>query len=266
VRTTVGTTSHEVLQSALAAGKPFCFKPSNPHNFGEDGVAFLREESAKEHNRWIVLLIQNKYWFGETRTKQNNDKQLFYPTGEREDGTMEENVVDVWRRKVGHLPGTMKDAHGAVHTLRYVRMLVTANPVRSQSFERPAPPLSSERRDSLARANAAFMSLDPLRREEVGVAATEWNSKQLKASSTRKVFLRAGVRADWLLDFLGPNDSVPAQGDAPECGPVIAECHMDVDKITEWCPTAGLFAGNIVHIQNLSNDSTLEKVDAVNDC
>jgi hypothetical protein len=257
VRTTVGTASHEVLQSALAAGQHFCFKPSNPDNFGEDGVVFLREESAKEHNRWVVLLIQNKYWFDETQRKQNT---------RRPEEMTKENVVDVWRRKVGHLPGTMKDTHGAVHTLRYVRMLVTANPVRSQSFERPAPPLSSERRDLLARANAAFMSLDPARREEVGMAATEWNTEQLKTSSTRKVCRQAGIRADWLLRCRDPKDSVPAVGDAPECGPVIAECHMDIDKITEWCATAGLFAGNIVHIQNLSNDSTLGKVDAVNDC
>jgi hypothetical protein len=34
---------------------------------------------------------------------------------------------------------------------------------------------------------------------------------------------------------------------------------MDLDKITEWCPTAGLFAGNIVQIQNLSYDLTVKR-------
>jgi hypothetical protein len=236
VRTAVGTTSYELLQDALAAGSHFCFKPSNPNNHGEDGVVFLREEGANNCS-WVVLLIQNKYWFHEgcwrSAGQQLKDKKW-------------KSVVDVWRNCLGHLPATVTDKRGAAHTLRYVRILVTANPIRDGTFQRPEPPQDRDRRALLAHANAAFSGLSPEKREEVGDAATKWMTN-LDDSKC----LRAKDRATWLLEHLGAEyPTLPT--DVLQCGPVIAECHMDLDKITEWCPTVGLFAGNIVQIKNLS--------------
>jgi hypothetical protein len=138
----------------------------------------------------------------------------------------------------------MTDTHGAVHTLRYVRMLVTAESVGEGAFERAVPPAPfGPPRDLLRRANAAFMSLDPARREVVGEAAATWVADELRAKPGELGCLGVVSRASWLLANVRCTDDAVA-GDVRECGPVIAECHMDVDKITEWCPTAGLFAGN----------------------
>jgi hypothetical protein len=156
---------------------------------------------------------------------------------------------------------------GDVHTLRYVRMLVTANPVEDRYFSARAPPAHVEHRETLARANAAFVKLTDEGRENVGEKASRWMEEQWK--TTKKFHcLGAKNRANWLLDslaaepknrllgFLGLSELALTRG-MLACGPVIAECHMDVDKITQWCPTAGLLAGNIVQMRNLSDDASI---------
>jgi hypothetical protein len=230
VCTNVGTASHELLQDALAAMKHFCFKPSNPNHQGDDGVVFLREQGAQERS-WVVLLILNKHWFYEGGGSEQ----------QREHGGAVMSVVDVWRSGVGPLPATMTDKHGAVHTLRYVRLLVTADAVEDDVFRRAAPPVDGQHRDLFAQANAAFKRLTPARRETVIEAATEWMTEELTTKPDDRECLEASTRARWLLANLGVEQSTL---DAPKCGQVVAECHMDLDKITEWCPTVGLFAGN----------------------
>ncbi|CUG88875.1 Hypothetical protein, putative [Bodo saltans] len=64
----------------------------------------------------------------------------------------------------------------------------------------------------------------------------------------------AGKRAKWLVNHQAA--WLPERHQASKCamerGPVIAECRMDLDSITQWCPTVGLFASNIITIRNLA--------------
>ncbi|CUI14332.1 GPI-anchored surface protein, putative, partial [Bodo saltans] len=258
---TAGNTSHRRLQTSLAKGEHFCFRPSNPNNQGEDGVVFLRKHDAVPGTppTWTVLLLQNKFWF-----------------------------YEIWRKKLTHLPATVVDTAGVTHTLRYVRILVTANPVEDSAFATSLSAKSLEERNkriaTIKRANDAFEKLDAAAFDSTRTAADEWvrkvveeNKSKLKTSHKHPIedsqnkmnasgkenhrakesqtnedesdkHLRADIRAEWLLDHLKIEH--PTAHDA-NLDPVICECHMHLDKITQWCPTVGLFLSNIMHIRNL---------------
>ncbi|CUG88877.1 Hypothetical protein, putative, partial [Bodo saltans] len=161
-RTTVppssGNTSYFRLQRALAKGHHFCFEPSNPNNQGEDGVVFLRNSG--EAPTWTVLVLQNIFWFCDTQKVKLQGKRRSQKA-ERANGEVI-SVVAKWRDSMGHLPATVVDADGKEHTLRYVRILVTADPVEERHFTQLAKDSDEqvERIDLLGRANAAFVNSD----------------------------------------------------------------------------------------------------------
>ncbi|CUG57291.1 multi-copy leucine-rich repeat protein, putative, partial [Bodo saltans] len=128
-----GNTSHIRLQRALEKGHHFCFQPSNPNNQAEDGVVFLR--NIGKERTWTVLVFQNKFWL--------------------RDALGRISVMAKWRDSMGHLPATIVDRDEVVHTLRYVRILVTANPVAKDFTPHDTQP--NERNMDLGRANAAFV-------------------------------------------------------------------------------------------------------------
>ncbi|CUF17463.1 multi-copy leucine-rich repeat protein, putative [Bodo saltans] len=293
-RTTIppsaGNTSFVRLQRALAKGHHFCFQPSNPNNQGENGVVFLRNKSRNKSDRvvssdeaeWTVLLLQNKFWFRDTQQV----KGLQGKKGSQESGnTASENadgevisVVAKWRDSIGHLPAAVLDTTRKVHTLRYVRILVTANPVEEHHFTPLAMDSDeqAQRIDLLRRANAAFVDSGTAKFDSISALAGKWvdetrakfkkaNAKYQKMKRLKKnqdsglkpplknEHLMAGRRAKELLRHLKqPSKSAVKRGE------VIAECRMDLDKITQWCPTVGLFASNIIVIRDLAGDGATD--------
>ncbi|CUG74620.1 Hypothetical protein, putative [Bodo saltans] len=130
-----------------------------------------------------------------------------------------------------------------------------------------------ERIDLLGRANAAFVDSDGARFDSLSALAGKWvdetrakydkatmeyqempkleeNAAEEPKPPLKNEHLKAGKRATELLSQLGE----PSRG-AMKRGEVIGECRMDLDKITQWCPTVGLFASNIVVIRNLASGS-----------
>ncbi|CUG89102.1 multi-copy leucine-rich repeat protein, putative [Bodo saltans] len=286
-----GNTSYMRLRSALAKGNHFCFLPSNPNNQGEDGVVFLRNSG--EAPTWTVLLFQCKFWFNDTQKVKgtrgkNGSQQRRNTVLEKPDGEVN-SVVAKWRDSMGHLPATVVDAGGNEHTLRYVRILVTANPVEERHFT-PLPKDSdeqAERIDLLGRANAAIVNSDAAMFDSLSELAGEWvDETRAKYDEAKKEYdeakktyeeakmryknaedlekppaeeptpplenehLMAGERARELLSQLG----VESSNGAMKRGEVLGECRMDLDKITQWCPTVGLFASNIIVIRDLAGD------------
>ncbi|CUG88002.1 Hypothetical protein, putative [Bodo saltans] len=127
-----------------------------------DGTIFLREKGAGR--AWVVFLVQ--------AVKRMAKDQHGMRQRETSHQTANDDV----------LPSGIADVDGNVHALRFVRILVTADPVDSIS--------------------------------DVSNSASSIGSDLAKK--------------------------------------VIAECFMDLDTIKEWCPTVGMFAGNLVKIRQLA--------------
>lgn len=161
---------------------------------------------------------------------------------------------------MGHLPATVLDKNKKAHRLQYVRILVTANPVDTDPFEEEQPPQKyaermtklDKRIDVLGRANAAFVKLNANEFAAVSRLATEWVHNVLEDQIQRGAsadqiedHLMAGLRAEELLRHRPMWQPV-------ERGHMLGECRMDLDTMTRWCPTVGLFASNIIAIRDLT--------------
>lgn len=83
----------------------------------------------------------------------------------------------------------------------------------------------------------------------MSAAAATWVHETVKTNPKSKEHLKAVNRADALLKDL--RDRQLDTSDVATPNPVVSECHMHLDKITQWCPTVGLFLSNSVHIMNL---------------
>ncbi|CUG87705.1 multi-copy leucine-rich repeat protein, putative [Bodo saltans] len=240
-----GDTSYTRLQTALAKEHHFCFQPSNPNNQAEDGVVFLR--NIGDALTWTVLLPQNKFWLRDTHFRGKKRSQ-------------NKSVVEEWSNTMGHLPATVLDKNKKAHRLQYVRILVTANPVDTDPFEEEQPPQKyaermtklDKRIDVLGRANAAFVKLNANEFAAVSRLATEWVHNVLEDQIQRGAsadqiedHLMAGLRAEELLRHRPMWQPV-------ERGHMLGECRMDLDTMTRWCPTVGLFASNIIAIRDLT--------------
>lgn len=154
---------NELIQEALAKGDHFSFQPRKPFfHWSGDGTIFLREKGAGR--AWVVFLVQ--------AVKRMAKDQHGMRQRETSHQTANDDV----------LPSGIADVDGNVHALRFVRILVTADPVDSIS--------------------------------DVSNSASSIGSDLAKK--------------------------------------VIAECFMDLDTIKEWCPTVGMFAGNLVKIRQLA--------------
>ncbi|CUF95080.1 multi-copy leucine-rich repeat protein, putative [Bodo saltans] len=251
--------SYEALQGALAKGDHFAFQPSNPNNQGEDGVIFLRETSepiGAVKQSWTVIMVQNKHWWDEYQAPKP--------------GLRRKHVLDMWRGNATHLPAVIRDTTGAVHNLRYVRMLATINPIKrglgyasvcpsEQGKVTPNNVTMRYAKDArkpwkvdLAKANAAFIKLVKSRqdRSEIENAVYKWAT-----TDGASVCLLATDRATALVKEMNllssPIRLSEEDRDSMGSGPVIAEFLMDLDDISKWCPTVGMFASNIVKIREL---------------
>ncbi|CUE73470.1 Hypothetical protein, putative [Bodo saltans] len=98
---------------------------------------------------------------------------------------------------MGHLPATVVDAGGKEHTLRYVRILVTANPVEECHLT-PLPKDSDEqveRIDLLGRANAAFVESDAAMFDSLSASAGKWvDETRAKCDEATKKYEEANMR------------------------------------------------------------------------
>ena len=253
---------------------------------------FLRNSG--EAPTWTVLVLQNKFWFKDTETVKRSERKTRFPKrGNTASARKEISVVAKWRDSIGHLPATVVDAEGKEHTLRYLRILVTANPVEERHFTPLAKDSDEQvkRIDLLGRANAAFVDSDANRFDRISALAGKWvdetrakyevakmkyeeekmkyeeekikreEKKSLKRHPKRQAdepkpplkneHLKAGKRARELLGQLGSKGAM-------ERGEVLGECRMYLERITQWCPTVGLFASNIVVIRDLAGDSAVD--------
>lgn len=217
----IENTSYRRLRQALAKGEHFCFQPNNCEKMAEDGVVFLRGDA----RTWTVLLVLVEH---RDCVPHNFGPILKFPMC---------HVVQKWRSAVEHLPATVVDTTGETHTLRYARILVTANPIDNvflttpMNFDKTNIGAQIER---VGNANAAYVKLEDN-------AAKERREKNIKATSQ-----------DASQDHVKANHCPAAY--TLEQGPVIGEYHMTIKQIGKWCPTVGMLASNIVHIADLQGE------------
>eukprot|EP00455_Lapot_gusevi_P040493 TRINITY_DN4584_c0_g2_i4.p1 TRINITY_DN4584_c0_g2~~TRINITY_DN4584_c0_g2_i4.p1 ORF type:complete len:181 (-),score=5.26 TRINITY_DN4584_c0_g2_i4:152-694(-) len=178
---------------------------------------------------------------------------------------------------MAHLPATVTDTDNKVHALRYVRILVTANPVKENCTPLPRDEQPSERIMELGRANDAFVKLSFNKFDELSRVAFRWvddtradyeaklktfesNPESSEQRPPLKEHLMASKRAECLIKYF--RDTEGTMELDVECGPVLGECCMDLDKITQWCPTVGLFASNIIIIRDLAGGGKVDEAQA----
>ncbi|CUG88001.1 multi-copy leucine-rich repeat protein, putative [Bodo saltans] len=130
-------------------------------HWSDDGVMFLREKGAEW--AWVVFLVQAARDIAQCSHTECKESH---------------HITEACRMNLAPLPSNITDADGKVHTLRYVKILVTADPIEHES-----------------------------KSSDVG-------------------------------------------SDLPK--DVIAVCFMDIDTIKTWCPTVGMFAGNLEKIRQLA--------------
>ncbi|CUI15133.1 multi-copy leucine-rich repeat protein, putative [Bodo saltans] len=247
------SSSYELLQVALANKQHFCFKPCNPNNHCADSQIFLLEENDGELS-WVVIEVQNKLWPDnfEPQTQETTTTPLY--------------VTDKWRQLVAHMPERLV-IDGSTHTFRHVRLLITANPVKEEKFvaTMSTPP---EEMSLYAEANGAFIHmLKTNTRDEIESKVREWATtvRDPRWEETSFPPEDATERARMLLGTMWYHENLLWKENRSQPVPmghgrVIAECCMDLDTISKWCPTVSMLPGNIAIMQKfLSPDSTSGK-------
>ncbi|CUI15132.1 multi-copy leucine-rich repeat protein, putative [Bodo saltans] len=262
--------SYEHLQAALAKGDHFCFQPRNPNNHCEDGVMFLREDTTSR--RWTVFLLKNKYWADDTEVST------------QEAATGPRHFVDEWRKTAIHMPAVLVDTDGNTHHLQYARILITVDPVEKKKVHGTATSVSEER-NLYAEANAAFIHmLKTNTRDEIESKVREWATTALhpqpfeatsggdgcssvtvgdpaepSPSAGRFPPRDAIGRAKMLVSTMQHHHNLSFEAGKEETsqptpmkhGRVIGEYCVDLETICKWCPTVGVFVGNLARIRQL---------------
>ncbi|CUI15136.1 multi-copy leucine-rich repeat protein, putative [Bodo saltans] len=246
--------SYEHLQAALARGDHFCFQPRNPNNHCEDGVMFLREDTTER--RWMVFLLKNKHWVDDTE-----------PTTQ-EAATGPLHVVDEWRKTAVHMPAVLVDIDGNTHHLQNAQILITVDPVVKSKFDDTAT--TSEERILFAEANAAYIHmLKTNTRDEIESKVRNWalhppplcDQTELSPPAERFPPKDAIGRAKMLVGTMQHHHNLSMEAGSEETSPplpmkhgrVLAEYCMDLDTISKWCPTVGVFVGNLARIRQLAS-------------
>ncbi|CUF95093.1 Hypothetical protein, putative [Bodo saltans] len=194
---------------------------------------------------WTVLLIQNEHCWDEYKAETPDQPK--------------KHVLDVWRGKLAYLPAVIRDTAGAV------RMLATTNPMKAQLSDAPICPFEWTEENpevteryaelalksrKLAEANEAFIALVESKpdRHDVEDAVCKW----AVANSSPKD-LSTEDRATQLLEQIQRSrvELNEKKHYSMGSGPVIAEFLIDLDNISKWCPTIGVFVSNIVKIREL---------------
>ncbi|CUI15138.1 Hypothetical protein, putative [Bodo saltans] len=259
--------SYEHLQAALAKGDHFCFQPCNPNNHCEDGVIFLcKENYSRGQREWTVLLVSNERFGG------HSDPAM------REAATGPRHVVDEWRGNVAHMPADFQDSDGNTHHLQYARILITVDPVVESKFDVTATEDNevedttttsvSEEGSLFAEANAAYIyMLRTNTRDEIESKVRNWalhpppqcDLAELSPPAGRFPPKDAIGRAKMLVGTMQHHHNLSMEAGSEETSPpskgkhgrVVAEYCMDLDTISKWCPTVGVFVGNLARIRQL---------------
>jgi exonuclease VII small subunit len=266
------------LQAALQAGESFCFLPENDSNHAEDGVFFLRdaEGAGGAGPRWLVVLMQYKHRYDAGELRAGRSRSTPSPQPEPS------SLLDTVRSVLGFLfeslavpaaasPGGASGAAAVPHTFRYVRALVTTNRLHDADLAkirsgdgRPKPRRMLGTTQSAARTETKSCDLLPEQRSQLlnlahrNVVELHRVPLLLAVTHSKKQFWRA-TQAFAAAEALHRNQQRGSAHTGAEERHVpvedFEECALCVKDVSDWCPTVGLYAGNLAFLHPISWDA-----------